>query len=53
VGLVNATGFTLQPGPVAIFARGTFVADSLLERLDLDETLQDAIRELSLDEPKP
>jgi len=38
VRLVNATGFTLQPGPVAIFARGTFVGDSLLDRLDLDET---------------
>jgi hypothetical protein len=37
VRLVNATGFTLQPGPVAIFARGTFVGDSLLDRLELDE----------------
>ena len=38
VRLVNSSGFTLQPGPVAIFARGTFVGDSLLDRLDLDET---------------
>ncbi len=38
VRLVNTSGFTLQPGPVAIFARGTFVGDSLLDRLDVDET---------------
>ncbi len=38
VRLVNSSGYTLQPGPVAIFARGTFVGDSLLDRLDLDET---------------
>jgi outer membrane protein OmpA-like peptidoglycan-associated protein len=38
VRLVNGSGFTLQPGPIAIFARGTFVGDSLLDRLDLDET---------------
>jgi len=36
--LVNGSGFTLQPGPVAIFARGTFVGDSLLDSLGLDET---------------
>ncbi len=36
--LVNDSGFTLQPGPIAIFARGTFVGDSLLDKLDLDET---------------
>ncbi len=38
VRLVNDSGFTLEPGPVAIFARGTFVGDSLLGRLDLGET---------------
>ena len=38
VRLVNTSGFTLQPGSIAIFARGTFVGDSLLDRLDLDET---------------
>ncbi len=38
VRVVNGSGFTLQPGPIAIFARGTFVGDSLLDRLDLDET---------------
>ncbi len=38
VRLVNSSGFTLQPGSIAIYARGTFVGDSLLDRLDLDET---------------
>jgi outer membrane protein OmpA-like peptidoglycan-associated protein len=38
VRLINTSGFTLQPGSIAIFARGTFVGDSLLDRLDLDET---------------
>ncbi|HWO25561.1 MAG TPA: OmpA family protein [Kofleriaceae bacterium] len=38
VRLVNTSGFTLQPGSIAIFARGTFVGDSLLDRLELDET---------------
>jgi outer membrane protein OmpA-like peptidoglycan-associated protein len=38
VRLVNSSGYTLQPGPIAIFARGTFVGDSLLDRLELDET---------------
>jgi outer membrane protein OmpA-like peptidoglycan-associated protein len=38
VRLVNDSGFTLEPGPIAIFARGTFVGDSLLGRLDLGET---------------
>jgi outer membrane protein OmpA-like peptidoglycan-associated protein len=38
VRLVNSSGFTLQPGSIAIFARGTFVGDSLLDRIDLDET---------------
>lgn len=37
VKLVNTSGFTLQPGSVAIFARGTFVGDALMQRLDLDE----------------
>jgi outer membrane protein OmpA-like peptidoglycan-associated protein len=38
VRLVNTSGFTLQPGSIAIFARGTFVGDSLLDHLELDET---------------
>jgi outer membrane protein OmpA-like peptidoglycan-associated protein len=38
VRLVNDSGFTLEPGPIAIFARGSFVGDSLLDRLDLGET---------------
>ena len=38
VRLVNTSGYTLEPGPIAIFARGSFVGDSLLDRLDLDET---------------
>ncbi len=38
VRLVNSSGFTLEPGPVAIFARGTFVGDSLLQRLEVGET---------------
>ena len=36
--LTNDSGFTLEPGPIAIFARGTFVGDSLIHRLELDET---------------
>jgi hypothetical protein len=36
--LVNGSGFTLEPGPIAIFAGGTFVGDSLLDRLQVDET---------------
>ncbi|MDQ3300493.1 MAG: OmpA family protein, partial [Myxococcota bacterium] len=38
VRFVNKTGFTLEPGPIAIFGRGTFVGDTLLARLDVDET---------------
>jgi outer membrane protein OmpA-like peptidoglycan-associated protein len=38
VRLENGSGYTLQPGPVAIFARGTFVGDGLLDQLDRDET---------------
>jgi len=38
VKLANTTGYTLEPGPVAIFARGTFVGDTLLKRLELGET---------------
>jgi outer membrane protein OmpA-like peptidoglycan-associated protein len=38
VRLANDTGFTLEPGPIAIFARGTFVGDSLIGQLDVGET---------------
>ena len=38
VRLANDSGFTLEPGPIAIFARGTFVGDSLISRLDVGET---------------
>ena len=38
VKLANTSGFTLEAGPIAIFARGTFVGDSLLQRLDLGDT---------------
>jgi len=38
VRLVNESGFMLEPGPIAIFARGTFVGDSLIGRLALGET---------------
>jgi hypothetical protein len=38
VRLQNTSGFTLEPGPIAIFAHGTFVGDSLMRRLDLGET---------------
>lgn len=34
----NGTGFTLEPGPIAIFSGGSFVGDSLLARLDLGQT---------------
>ena len=37
VRLANDTGYTLEPGPIAIFARGTFVGDSLMSRLDVGE----------------
>jgi hypothetical protein len=38
VRLVNDSGYTLEPGPIAIFARGSFVGDSLIQRLDVGET---------------
>ena len=38
VRLHNGSGFTLEPGPIAIFADGSFVGDSLLKRLDLGQT---------------
>jgi hypothetical protein len=38
VRLANDSGFTLEPGPIAIFARGTFVGDSLVGRLDVGDT---------------
>ncbi len=38
VRLANDSGFTLEPGPIAIFSGGTFVGDSLLARLGLGET---------------
>lgn len=38
VRLVNTTGFTLAPGPIAVFARGTFVGDSLLAQLPVGDT---------------
>ena len=34
----NGSGFTLEPGPIAIFSGGSFVGDSLLSRLDLGQT---------------
>lgn len=34
----NGSGFTLEPGPIAIFSGGSFVGDSLLKRLDLGQT---------------
>lgn len=36
--LENSSGYTLEPGPIAIFAGGTFVGDSLLSRLHVGET---------------
>jgi outer membrane protein OmpA-like peptidoglycan-associated protein len=38
VRLVNDSGFMLEPGPVAIFARGSFVGDSMVGRLSVGET---------------
>ena len=38
VELANTSGYTLEPGPIAIFARGAFVGDSLLSRLAIGET---------------
>jgi outer membrane protein OmpA-like peptidoglycan-associated protein len=36
--LVNESGLALEPGPVAVFARGAFVGEGLLERLPRGET---------------
>jgi outer membrane protein OmpA-like peptidoglycan-associated protein len=38
VRLVNDSGFMLEPGPIAIFARGSFVGDSVVNRLAVGET---------------
>ncbi|HUS33356.1 MAG TPA: OmpA family protein [Kofleriaceae bacterium] len=38
VRLINDSGFMLEPGPIAIFARGTFVGDSMVTRLNVGET---------------
>lgn len=38
VRLVNDSGFMLEPGPIAIFARGSFVGDSVIGRLAVGET---------------
>jgi outer membrane protein OmpA-like peptidoglycan-associated protein len=38
VRLVNDSGYMLEPGPIAIFARGTFVGDSMITRLGVGET---------------
>jgi outer membrane protein OmpA-like peptidoglycan-associated protein len=38
VRMVNDSGFMLEPGPIAIFARGTFVGDSMITRLNVNET---------------
>jgi hypothetical protein len=38
VRLVNDSGYMLEPGPIAIFARGTFVGDSMVGRLNVNET---------------
>ena len=38
VRLVNDSGYMLEPGPIAIFARGTFVGDSMVTRLGVGET---------------
>ncbi len=38
VRLVNDSGFMLEPGPIAIFARGSFVGDSMVGRLSVGET---------------
>lgn len=37
VKLENTSGYTLEPGPVAIFSRGTFVGDAILGRLGVGE----------------
>ena len=38
VRLLNDSGFMLEPGPIAIFARGTFVGDSMVGRLNVAES---------------
>ena len=38
VRLVNNSSYMLEPGPIAIFARGTFVGDSMIGRLSVNET---------------
>jgi outer membrane protein OmpA-like peptidoglycan-associated protein len=38
VRIANDSGYTLEPGPIAIFARGSFVGDSLIQRLGVGET---------------
>lgn len=38
VRLVNDSEYMLEPGPIAIFARGTFVGDSMVGRLNVGET---------------
>lgn len=38
VRLVNDSGYMLEPGPIAIFARGSFVGDSMVGRLSVGET---------------
>lgn len=38
VRLVNDSDYMLEPGPIAIFARGTFVGDSMVGRLNVGET---------------
>ncbi|HEY5948597.1 MAG TPA: OmpA family protein, partial [Kofleriaceae bacterium] len=38
VRLINNSGYMLEPGPIAIFARGTFVGDSMISRLNVNET---------------
>ena len=44
VRLANDSGFTLEPGPIAIFARGTFVGDSLIGRLERRRDRVDPVR---------
>jgi outer membrane protein OmpA-like peptidoglycan-associated protein len=36
--LVNQSGLALEPGPVAVFSRGAFVGEGLLDRLPRGET---------------
>lgn len=39
VQLVNTSGFSLEKGPVAIYARRTFMGEAFLERLNKDQTI--------------